>query len=197
MAVRGKLFIVSGPSGSGKSSLVSDIVNESDDFVRSISVTTRPKREDEASGSHYHFISKDEFERLIEKDMLLEWAAYAGYLYGTLKSFVNENLSKGKNVILVIEVKGAMQVIEKVKDTYLIFITTSSFKELEERIKKRGAEGSEEMKRRLEIARSELDYIKHYDCIIVNNNYNDALLNLKKVLNSQKGRNDINESTVC
>lgn len=188
MAVRGKLFIVSGPSGSGKSCLVSDIVNESDEFVRSISVTTRPKREDEASGSHYHFISNDEFEKLVEKDMLLEWAPYAGYLYGTLKSFVSENLSKGKNVILVIEVKGAMQVIEKVKDTYLIFITTSSFKELEERIKKRGTEGPEEMKRRLEIARSELDYIKHYGCIIVNNNYNDALLNLKKVLNSQKGR---------
>jgi len=187
MAGRGKLFIVSGPSGSGKSSLVSDIVNEPDDFVRSISVTTRPKRDDEVSGSQYHFISKDEFDKLIEKDMLLEWASYAGYLYGTPKSFVTENLNKGKNVILVIEVQGAMQVLKKIKETYLIFITTSSLKELEERIKKRGANSSEEMKRRLGIAKSELDHMKHYDCIIVNNNYNEALLNLKNVLNSQKG----------
>lgn len=96
MAGRGKLFIVSGPSGSGKSSLINDIVNESDDFVRSISVTTRPKRKDETSGRQYHFISKDEFEELIEKDMLLEWADYAGYLYGTPKKFVTEKLSKGK-----------------------------------------------------------------------------------------------------
>jgi len=188
MAGRGKLFIVSGPSGSGKSSLINDIVNESDDFVRSISVTTRPKRKDETSGRQYHFISKDEFEELIEKDMLLEWSAYAGYLYGTPKKFVTEKLSKGKNVILVIEVQGAMQVIKKMKDTYLIFIATSSFKELEERIKKRRTDSLEEMNKRLEIAKSELNYKKYYDCIIVNNNYNEALLNLKKVLDSQKGR---------
>lgn len=188
MAGRGKLFIVSGPSGSGKSSLINDIVNESDDFVRSISVTTRPKRKDETSGRQYHFINKDEFEELIEKDMLLEWTAYAGYLYGTPKKFVTEKLSKGKNLILVIEVQGAMQVIKKMKDTYLIFITTSSFKELEERIKKRRADSLEEMNKRLEIAKSELNYKKYYDCIIVNNNYNDALLNLKKVLDFQKGR---------
>ena len=188
MAGRGKLFIVSGPSGSGKSSLINDIVNESDDFVRSVSVTTRPKRKDETSGRQYHFISKNEFEELIKKDMLLEWAAYAGYLYGTPKKFVTEILSKGKNVILVIEVQGAMQVIKKMKDTYLIFIITSSFKELEERIKKRRADSLEEMNKRLEIAKSELNCKKYYDCIIVNNNYNDALLNLKKVLDSQKGR---------
>ena len=188
MADRGKLFIVSGPSGSGKSSLVSDIVNELNDFVRSVSVTTRPGRGDEVSGNQYHFISKDEFDKLIEKDMLLEWASYAGYQYGTPKDFVNENLDKGKNVILVIDVQGAMQVAEKIKETYLIFITTSSLKDLEERIRKRGADSSEEMKRRLAIAKRELGHMKHYDCIIVNNNYNEALLNLKKVLNSQKGR---------
>jgi len=188
MTGRGKLFIVSGPSGSGKSTLSDDIVNESDDFIRSISVTTRPKREDETNGRQYHFINKDEFKELIEKDMLLEWAAYAGYLYGTPKKFVTEKLSKGKNVILVIEVNGAMQVLKKMKDTYLIFITTSSFKELEERIKKRRADSLEEMNKRLEIAKSELNYKKYYDCIIVNNNYNEALLNLKKVLDSQKGR---------
>ncbi|HEY4662589.1 MAG TPA: guanylate kinase [Candidatus Humimicrobiaceae bacterium] len=191
MGSSGKLFIVSGPSGSGKSSLVNDVVNELNDFVRSVSVTTRPIRRDEVSGSQYHFISKDEFDKLVEKDMLLEWAFYANYQYGTLREFVNENLNKGKNVILVIDVQGAMQVAEKIKDLYLIFITTSSLKELKERIRKRGADSSEEMKKRLAIAKSELDQMNHYDCIIVNNNYNEALLNLKKVLNSQKGRKKI------
>lgn len=86
MAARGKLFIVSGPSGSGKTSLIDDVLSKSSDFVRSVSVTTRPKRKSETGGSNYHFISQDEFESLIEKDMLIEWAPYAGYLYGTPKN---------------------------------------------------------------------------------------------------------------
>lgn len=184
MVRRGKLFIISGPSGSGKSSLVDDILKESDNFIRSVSVTTRPKRENETSCSHYHFISREEFKKLIEKDMLLEWASYAGYLYGTPKKFVMDNLNRGKNVILVIEVQGAMQITNKIKEAHLIFITTSSIDELKRRIKKRGAETPEKMNERLEIARKELEYKKYYDCIIVNNNYNEALLNLKKVLNA-------------
>ncbi len=188
MAVKGKLFIVSGPSGSGKSSLVNDIVNESDDFIKSISVTTRSRRKGEINGRQYHFISEIKFRELIENDMLLEWASYAGNLYGTPQKFVIDSLNKGKNVILVIEIRGAMQVLKKIKDAYLIFITTSSFKELEERIRKRGVNSPEEMRKRLEIAKDETGYKKHYDCIIVNSNYNDALLNLKKVLNLKKGR---------
>ncbi|OFW62705.1 MAG: guanylate kinase [Actinobacteria bacterium RBG_19FT_COMBO_36_27] len=184
MACRGKLFIISGPSGSGKSSLVNDVLKESDDFIRSVSVTTRPRREDENSGSHYHFISREKFDKLIEKDMLLEWASYAGYLYGTPKKSVLDNLKKGKNVILVIEVQGAMQIMNKIREAYLIFITTSSIDELGRRIEKRGAENTEEMRKRLEIARNELKFKKYYDCIIVNNNYNEALLNLKKVLDT-------------
>jgi guanylate kinase len=186
MAAKGKLFIVSGPSGSGKTSLINDVLSKSNDFIRSVSVTTRPIRKDETGGSHYHFVREEEFEELIEKDMLIEWASYAGYLYGTPKKFVEEKLKEGKNVILVIEVKGAMQVARKIKSAYLIFITTSSYKELEERIKKRDTDSPEEIRKRLETAKEELDYMKYYDCIIVNNNYNEALLNLKKVLNSKK-----------
>ena len=186
MAARGKLFIVSGPSGSGKTSLIDDVLSKSNDFVRSVSVTTRPKRKSETGGSNYHFISQDEFESLIEKDMLIEWAPYAGYLYGTPKKFVDEKLKEGKNVILVIEVKGAMQVVKKIKGACLIFITTSSHEELEERIKKRNANSPDEIRKRLETAKKELDYMKYYDCIIVNNNYNEALQNLLKALNNKK-----------
>ena len=188
MTARGKLFIVSGPSGSGKTCLIDDVLSKSDDFVRSVSVTTRPIRKGETCGSHYHFVTGEEFNRLIEKDMLLEWAPYSGYLYGTPKKFVEQKLKQGKNVILVIEVKGAMQVKKKTEDAFLIFITTSSYDELEERIKKRNTESPEEVKKRLETAKKELDYMKYYDCIIVNSNYNEALLNLKKVLDLEKGR---------
>lgn len=102
------------------------------------------------------------------------------------KKFVNEKLKEGKNVILVIEVKGAMQVVKKIKGACLIFITTSSHEELEERIKKRNANSPDEIRKRLETAKKELDYMKYYDCIIVNNNYNEALQNLLKALNNKK-----------
>lgn len=179
------MFIISGPSGSGKSSLVIDAIRKSGNFIKSISVTTRPRREIEKSGSHYHFISRKEFDRLIEENKLLEWASYAGCLYGTPKKFLMENLDKGKNVILVIDVQGAMKVRKKIKDAYLIFITASSVDELEKRIQKRGSESDGEVKKRLEIAKKELEYEKYYDCIIANNDYNEALINLKKVLNKE------------
>ena len=182
--MRGKLFIISGPSGSGKSCLVDDIIKESNNFVRSVSVTTRPRRENEIDGCHYHFISEGEFKNLIKEDMLLEWASYAGYLYGTPVKFVEDNLNGGRNVILVIETQGAMQVKSKMKDAFLIFITTTSIDELRERIKKRGTESQEEIDKRIKIAQKELECMKYYDCIIVNNNYNEALLNLKKILNA-------------
>jgi guanylate kinase len=186
MTAKGKLFIISGPSCSGKTCLLDDLLKQLNNFVRSVSVTTRPKRKDETEGRHYNFVSEEKFAELVEKDMLLEWASYVGYLYGTPKKFVEEKLNQGKNVILVIEVKGAMQVAKKVKDAYLIFITTSSYKDLEERIKKRGVDSPEEMKKRLETAKKELDYMKYYDCIIVNNNYNEALQNLKRVLDAKR-----------
>jgi guanylate kinase len=157
MTAKGKLFIISGPSCSGKTCLIDDVLKGLNNFVRSVSVTTRLKRKDEIAGRHYNFVSEEKFAELVEKDMLLEWADYAGYHYGTPKKFVEEKLNQGKNVILVIEVKGAMQAVKKVKDAYLIFITTSSYEELEERIKKRGADSPEEVKKRLETAKKELD----------------------------------------
>jgi guanylate kinase len=197
MTAKGKLFIISGPSCSGKTCLIDDVLKGLNNFVRSVSVTTRLKRKDEIAGRHYNFVSEEKFAELVEKDMLLEWADYAGYHYGTPKKFVEEKLNQGKNVILVIEVKGAMQAVKKVKDAYLIFITTSSYEELEERIKKRGADSPEEVKKRLETAKKELDYMKYYDCIIVNNNYNEALQNLKSVLNDKRKGRRASEGRVC
>jgi len=182
---KGKLFVVSGPSGSGKSSLVNDALKHLKNFERSVSVTTRVKRSDEVEGQHYYFIDQETFEDLIKKNELVEWVNYCGNYYGTLKKNISKNIENGKNVVLVIDVKGAMQVKKVFKEAYLIFITTSDIGELENRLKERKTEDMEIIEERLEKAKEEMKYQKHYDCIIVNNNYNEALKNLIYVLSSK------------
>ena len=188
MSTKARLFVISGPSGSGKSSLISDALKCLDDFEKSTSTTTRPKREVEQQGKQYNFTGEAEFRSMIEKGYFLEWAQYAGYYYGTPEEFVREKLENGINVILEIEVKGAMQVKEKVDDAYFIFILTTCIDELRQRLLKRGTDSPEEIESRLEIAVDELSFKRHYDCIIVNNNYNEALQNLKRVLLRASGK---------
>lgn len=184
---KGRLFVISGPSGAGKSSLIEDALKELDNFRKSISVTTRPKRVNIIDHSRYEFLNQKEFEMLIEQDKLLEWAEYSGYLYGTPKEFVLKNLEKGKNVILEIEVKGAMQIKERVEDAFFIFITTTDMDELRKRLLKRGTESLDDIEERIGIAQEEIKHQKYYNCIIVNNNYNEALQNLITVLDDNKG----------
>ena len=179
---KGRLFIISGPSGAGKSSLINKLAGKLKNFVKSKSVTTRPKRDYGEEEKNYIFVKKSDFENLINNNKLLEWAEYCGYLYGTPRDFVFEKMKEGKNVILEIEVKGAMQVREKVQDPYMIFIRTSSLEELRKRLMGRNTDKPEDIEKRLETAREETLYQKYYDCIIVNNNYNESLLNLEKVL---------------
>jgi len=183
---KGKLIIVSGPSGVGKSSLTDDALKDLDGFERSVSVTTRPRRKNETDGYKYNFISKEDFENLAKDDKLLECAEYCDFQYGTPLDFVEKKLNQGKNVILEIEVQGAMQVKKKIKDAYLIFIVTSNISDLKKRLKKRDTESADNIEKRLKAAAEELKYQRYYDCIIVNNDYNEALLNLKQVLLLQK-----------
>ena len=117
---------------------------------------------------------------------MLEHAKFAGYYYGTPKKFVYDMLDQGKHVILEIEVKGAMQVRKKIKDAYMIFVLAPDSESLKKRLIERNTESDDEIAQRLNIAREELKYQKYYDCIIVNNDYNEALLNLKHILNKQK-----------
>jgi guanylate kinase len=189
MSGKGRLFIISGPSGAGKSSLIKDILKSLEGFEKSISVTTRPQRENERDGRHYHFLTEQQFREMIEKEELLEWARYCGYLYGTPGGFVKQELGRGKNVILEIDVQGAMQVKKKIRDAYMIFITPTSLSEARKRLLYRGTDIGSEIDKRMAVALQEVKYQKYYDCIIVNNNYNEALLNLKEVLNREKGRN--------
>ncbi len=184
---KGRVFVISGPSGAGKSTLINSVLEELDGFVRSISVTTRPKRGGGYDEYKYRFISDGQFKEMIENEELLEYAKFSSYYYGTPRRFVYDMLEQGINVILEIEVQGAMQVKEKIKNAYMIFVLTSDPESLRSRLVKRNTESEEEIQQRLIIAKEELKYQKHYDCIIVNNDYNEALLNLKYILNKQKG----------
>jgi guanylate kinase len=183
---KGKLIIISGPSGVGKSSLTDDALKDLEGFERSVSVTTRPRRKNEPDGHKYNFISKQDFNNLVKEDKLLECAEYCDFQYGTPLDFVEKQLNQGKNVILEIEVQGAMQVKKKIRDAYLIFIVTSNMSDLKKRLKKRDTESADNIEKRLKAAEEELKYQRYYDCIIVNNDYNEALLNLKQVLLLQK-----------
>jgi guanylate kinase len=188
MTTKTSLFVISGPSGSGKSSLIADVLKDLDNFEKSISATTRSARSGEKDGDQYYFISKEKFEKQVEEKSFLEWAEYSGYYYGTPKKFVEDKLAAGINVILEIEVQGAMQVMESGTSAYYIFIVASTTGELRRRLLKRGTDSPDEIEKRMVIAEEELKYKKHYDCIIVNNNYNEALQNLKDVLIGTIGR---------
>lgn len=183
---RGRLFIISGPSGAGKSTLIEDALKRLPEFVRSVSVTTRPVRKNECDGNKYIFIDETRFEKMVKKNELLEYANYCGFNYGTPSEYVINELEKGKNVILEIEVQGAAQIKEREKNAYMIFITTPSVNALEERLEKRNTETKSDIKKRMNTAKKEFKYQKYYDCIIVNNDYNEALLNLIHILESQK-----------
>jgi len=188
MSTQARLFVISGPSGAGKSSLIADALKNLKKFTKSVSATTRSKRAGETDGEQYFFISEKKFDTMAEDGQFLEWASYAGDKYGTPGKFVKETLAAGMNVILEIEVQGAMQVMEKAKDAYFIFIMTNSLNELKRRLEGRCTDCSEEIDKRVRIAAGELDYKKHYDCIIVNNNYNEALQNLISVLTRESGK---------
>jgi guanylate kinase len=196
MSTKARLFVISGPSGSGKSSLIGDALSSLEGFEKSVSATTRSRRKGEREGKQYFFTTEEEFRQMIDRGLFLEWDEYAGDLYGTPEGFVRDRLEKGINVILEIEIRGAMQVMEKTDDAFFIFILTTRTGELRQRLENRGTDSPEEIEKRLRIAREELEHKKYYDCIIVNNNYNEALQNLIKVLQRESGRKQNSEDTV-
>jgi guanylate kinase len=185
---KGTLFVVSGPSGAGKSSLVREALTRCGNLVRSISATTRLPRRGEIQGKNYYFVSREEFEKMIENNELLEWVDYCGFYYGTPLKYVNESIEKGTDVILEIEVIGAMNVKKIMPGAYLIFISVFNITQLENRLRKRATECEEVIMTRIRKAQDEMKYEKYYDCIIINNNYNEALKNLLLVLTSKSGR---------
>ncbi len=179
---KGFLFIVSGPSGVGKTVLCNEIVKRyAPDVVYSISATSRAPRGGETNGQEYYFYSAEDFEKAIERDEFAEWAFVHGNYYGTPRRFLEANLDAGKHVILNIDVQGALKIREKYPDAVMVFISPPSFSELEMRIRRRNMDSEESLKNRLENARQEMGYKEQYRYSIVNDNLPEAITELNEI----------------
>ncbi len=168
LSKRGILLVVSGPAGSGKGTIVSQVLERRKDFVYSVSATTRPARSMEQDGVQYYFITKEEFERRIERDEMLEYAEYCGNYYGTPKKEILHQLEQGNHVILEIEVQGALRVKELMPQAVLVMVLPPDFKTLEQRLRGRGTNTEQDIQNRLATSRWELSNLNAYDYVIPN-----------------------------
>lgn len=180
--MKGKLIIVSGPSGSGKST-ITKLVRDRLQMELSISATTRKPRIGEIDGKDYFFLTMEEFENKIKNDEFYEYANVHGNYYGTLKKVVDDNLEKGKNVMLEIDVQGALIAKEKKKDAILVFFKTENNKILEERLRNRKTDSEEVIQIRLKNALTELEYENKYDITIINKDIEDSCNKLIDIIN--------------
>ncbi len=185
MKNRGLLIIVSAPSGCGKGTILAEVLKDKS-YYFSVSATTRSPREGEINGVNYHFISKAEFEEIIEKDGMLEYATYCDNYYGTPKQQVEEMLDSGKNVLLEIEVQGAMQMREICPDGVFVFINPPSISELKRRLTKRGTESDEVINARVAQAEKEMKYANEYDYIIENDVLENAIEDFKTIVRAEE-----------
>lgn len=168
MKPQGRLFVVAGPSGAGKGTLISELLRRYPTAWLSVSATTRKPRRDETEGVQYHFITESEFRRMIDGGDFLEWAEVHGNFYGTPEAEVREKLAGGHDVILEIDVQGAKQVRDKVPDAVTVFVIPPSVEALEERLRKRGSEGEAELARRLQNAVEESREKSEYQYVVLN-----------------------------
>jgi len=180
--VTGVLYVVSGPSGVGKSSIINGVVNRVRNLSFSVSCTTRPKRPAEQDGKDYFFIDEYSFRQMIENGEFLEWAQVHGYLYGTPRSFVEQELKKACGVILDIDVQGAISVMERYPDAVYIFIAPPSFDALKKRLHKRGTESAVDLQKRLQDAKKELSFIPKFQYVIVNEKLTESVHQLASII---------------
>ena len=177
-----KLFVISGSSGVGKGTVIKEFLNKHPEFRLSISCTTRGKREGEAHGVNYFFLSPDEFKECISKNEFLEWAEFSGNHYGTKKAFVQDCLKNGDNLILEIDTKGALNVKKIMPEAELIFIAPPSVEELEARLRGRHTETEEAIQKRLASIKLEIENSKHFDYKVVNDTVENAVKELEKIM---------------
>jgi len=186
MPEKGLLIVVSGPSGTGKGTVLKELFSQHKGLFFSVSATTRDARPGETEGVHYFFLTKEEFERQIGDNNMLEFAEYCQNYYGTPRSAVEEKRAAGFDVILDVEVKGAMHIKSEMKDAVLIFLMPPSIEELEKRLRSRGTECEEVITRRLEKARKEIKASPNYDYIVVNDNIKHAASQIESIITSEK-----------
>jgi len=180
----GKIFVISAPSGTGKTTLADILLRSRRGFVRSVSYTTRRPRGNERNGRDYQFISRADFLKKINKSFFAEWAKVYTNYYGTSKEFLGCALKSGKNVMLVIDTQGGFQIHRIFPRSVLIFIAPPSFKELKRRVAGRGTEKSSSMAKRLAKARKEIRESRQYDHVVINDNLKEASFQLKKIVTS-------------
>ncbi|MDO4623214.1 MAG: guanylate kinase [Eubacteriales bacterium] len=182
---KGLLVILSGFSGSGKGTIMKRLMEKYDNYVLSVSATTRQPRTGEVDGVHYFFKTQEEFDQMIKEDAFLEYAGYVNHSYGTPKAYVEENLNAGRDVILEIEMQGALQVKRNRPDTLMVFVTPPTAAELEKRLRGRGTETEDVIQQRLQRAVVEAEYMQLYDYILVNDEVEACVDELHSLIQAQ------------
>ncbi|OHD98132.1 MAG: guanylate kinase [Sulfurimonas sp. RIFCSPHIGHO2_12_FULL_36_9] len=196
----GAILVLSGPSGAGKSSLLNKIINDIGECYFSISTTTRPIRDGEIDGVHYHFVDEDEFKKDVEEELFLEYAVVHGNYYGTAIKPVKEALKAGKLVIFDIDVQGNATIVNRLGDiTTSVFISPPTLSELKRRLELRSTDTQEVIERRVDMAKREIQRISEYDFLIVNDNLDEAAIVLKIIANAARVKipgNEINDFVI-
>jgi guanylate kinase len=196
MNKKGKLFVISAPSGTGKTTLCNKLLEDYSSLYYSISYTTRKPRKDEQDGIDYFFIDEDTFKSMIDEGKFLEWAIVHNHYYGTAKDYIYESLAEGKNLILDIDPQGARQLKNKIKDAIFVFVIAPSIKDLEQRLRNRRTESEEMLHLRLENAKKEVKLFNEYDYIIVNKDFGKAYKELESIYIAEHLRaKDVNDIT--
>jgi guanylate kinase len=185
---RGKTFIFSGPSGVGKSTILKGLMEKRKNLYFSVSATTREPRPGEVNGVDYHFLKEETFHFWRAQGEFLEYAQYVGNFYGTPKRYVDMAMEEGKDVILDIEVQGAIQVAEKRPETVRIFVAPPSWAELERRLNERGTDNSEKIRQRLHRAKEEMENASIYDYIVINDSVEQAVAELDAIMTAEHCR---------
>lgn len=186
MKRKGILIVVSGFSGAGKGTLMKELLKRYDNYALSVSMTTRAPREGEVDGESYFFVDKETFERTIAEDGLIEYASYCGNYYGTPREYVEKCLQDGRDVILEIEIQGALKVKEKFPETLLLFVMPPSAAELKRRLEGRGTESPEVIRERLVRASEEAEGIDNYEYLIINDDLDECVREMNDIINAAR-----------
>lgn len=187
---KGNLVVISGPSGTGKGCIIKEVMNKNKNIWYSVSATSRKIRPGEVDGANYYFMNPEEFEEKIKNDEFLEYTNYNGNYYGTPKKYINDKINSGKDVILEIEINGALKVKEMISDTIFIFILPPSLEELKRRLEHRATETKDKILERFKSAYKEINEITKYNYVVVNDNLEEAIEKVGAIFRAERCRVD-------